>query len=247
VIIACISTYRDDNLLYGAIESARYLDAVLVAEGPVGKGKKNHGEPQVPTEGTTARRIGGWESDAAKRSYMLAWAKHVHQASELNTEPLWVLWLDGDEVLLWGEYLRDMAARAEEETGAGGFPLRLVELNGSVVMCQGKVINAGAIRRYLHSSYQVELHSGMVVALPNVPICTAGGMPVKPEGGWQMPPEEMDAWLGRHRPPVAGEPHLLHRSVLRSTTRDVERLSTVEGEWFEEATKAAGLEGVDKP
>lgn len=243
-IFACVSTYRDGYLLDGCLESAARLDAVLVADGPV-QAERSHAFDQVGTA-HEYRRQGTWKSDAAKRSYMLSWAKQLHKKLGL-TDTLWVLWLDGDEVLLWGEYLSDLVHRAEEETGAGGFPLRLVELDGSVVMCQGKVIRANAVKRYLHSSYQVELHNGMVVALPNVPICTAGGMPLQPEQGWPgLSPEEMNAWLGRHRPPLAGESHLLHRSVLRAPTRDVERLSTVEGEWFDERLREAGLEGVDQ-
>lgn len=249
MIIACVSTYRDDHLLQGCIESAvGKVDAVLVADGPWGK-KGGAPHDVVTSYGETGRREGTWESDAAKRSYMLGWARHFHKGyfSRRKADELWVLWLDGDELLLWGEHLRAMCTSAEEQTGGGGFPLRLVELDGSVVDCRGKVIRADAVRRYLHSSYQVETPQGIVVALPNVQICTAGGMPVKPEGGWDMPPEEMDAYLAKHRPPLAGEPHLLHRSALRNKGRadTVRRGSDVEGDWFKDQIAAQGLEGVE--
>jgi hypothetical protein len=58
--------------------------------------------------------------------------------------------------------------------------------------------------------------------------------------------DEMEEFLARHRPPLAGEPHLLHRSVLRDPERTERRLSDVEGDWFEQAISDAGLEGVEK-
>jgi hypothetical protein len=228
MIIACISAYREGRLLEGARASAAAgCDRVIVCDGPVER----------------------WGGDAGKRTHMLELARSEGarvraQKKGRKDEPLWVLWLDADELLLWGEYLRDWIGRVEEETGAGGFPLRIVELDGSVALAYGKVIRADYVRRYLHSSYQVELTNGVVVALPNVKICGAGGVPYGPfphrpdPSGVLVPAPpgspEVEEYLGRHRPPLAGEPHLLHRSLLRSPERSVRRLSEVEAEWFEE-------------
>lgn len=225
MIVACVSSYAEGSLIDSCLDSADMLEHTFRAEGAVGEGER-------------------WKDDAAKRTHLLQLAKHAYPKSQRKGERLWVLWLDGDELLLWGEYLKDMTARAEAETGAAGFPLRLVELDGSVAMCQGKIVDADVIRKYLHSSYQVELHTGMVVALPNVKICSAGGMPVRPADGWPEG-DELEAYLARHRPPLHGEPHLLHRSVLRDPGRNVRRLSDVESDWFQESIRAAGLGEVD--
>jgi len=229
VIVALISAYREGALLDSCVDSAmrRGIDAVCVFEGPVGP--DTNAEPYSSHNALRRDGVwtyaGGWKSDAAKRTAMLEWAqKHAAINAKTDDPSLWILWLDGDELLLWGEYLIDHVRRAEQEsTGVGGFAIRLVELDGSVAKCHGKIVRGDLIARYVESSYQVELHGGMVIALPNEPICGPGGTPAA-WGDREIVLED----LAELRPPVAGEPHLLHRTMLRDPSRGVERLHEAE-------------------
>lgn len=245
MIYGLVSSFREGVLLDNAVRSAAVgCDQVLICEGPVNNAPATGPESWVGAGGLSQNvtmRYGEWESDAAKRTDLLRWAQDLNALRCWG--PAWALWVDGDEALIWPEYLSDLTARAEYETGAGGFGIRIVEMDGSVAMCSGKIIRLDAVERYLVSSYQVELAGGMVVALPNVPICGAGGIPL---GDYDpsMPSEERDAWLAKHRPPLQGEPHLLHRSGLRAPTRTTERLHKAEGDWFTNTLEQEGLHGV---
>lgn len=265
MIVVAISSYREDLTgpflsLLPLLEREGSNVGVLVFEGPVGIG--HHEEGNVVEIDACARRVfgtrfrplvvargGRWQTDAAKRTAML---QRAQAYSREPGERLWLLWLDGDEVLLWGEYLPDWLQRLEAETAAGGLKLRLVELDGSVVWCFGKIIDGDTVRAYLESSYQVELKSGMLLGLPNVPICTAGGIPVvNPDELDRMTDEEKQELMRHHRPPLAGEPHLLHRSILRDPARAVRRLSTDEAAFYEQALPELGpfrstQQGVDR-
>jgi len=170
----------------------------------------------------------------AKRNAAFTWSKRIGAG--------WVVWLDGDELLLWGEYLPDMIGRAEaEETAVGGFPLRIVEADGSVGLNYGRVVRTTAVRKYVLDASQAELHTGVVVGLPNEKICAAGGVPYGPFPHEQAPDgtlvpaqpgsEPVERYLARHRPPLNGEPHVLHRTLLRAPERaSVRRLSEVEAD-----------------
>lgn len=270
MIVGLVSSYREGLPLLGTLASAaRGCDVVLVAEGPTADGQVGEaaGDPSpLPggsrrTTGNAVVTNGAWATDAEKRTHLLEWAQEVHQRKGPSL-PLWCLWLDGDEVLVWPEYLRDWCYRADlpahvspagekispvDETATGGWAIRLVELDGSVVKCYGKIIRGDKVARYLESSYQVELAGGMVVALPNVPICTAGGIPLRPA---DLPAdiipeaETTQRWLAEYRPPLAGEPHLLHRPFLRHPARSARRLHEAEGEWFPNALEQHGLGGL---
>jgi hypothetical protein len=171
---------------------------------------------------------GEWSSDANKRTKMLRYAKAIDPNA-------WILWLDGDEILLCGEYLHDHCKRAEEETATGGTALRIVEYDGSVALCYGKLIRVNTVKRYLMSSWELELVSGMGVALPNTPICTAGGIPCG-----EISSKE-DPLLGKNRPPLMGEPHLLHRHGLRNPDREAPRMHDAEAESLQTLVRDAGL------
>ena len=244
-----VSSYREGPPMLSTVHSAlvRGVDFVYVLEAPVGH--PTGAEPGDPSPLEELNSIGddrlelyalgggrgGFRDDADKRSRMLHRARTIAKArGRGDGEPLWLLWLDGDELLVFGEYLADSCYRVAQETGAGGFPLRIVELDGSVALSYGKVIRGDVVTSYLHSSYQVRLSNGMVVALPNVKVCGAGGIPwLSPELKAELEAHQ-EAILAKHRPPLAGEPHLLHRSLLRSPERTVERQSTAEGRWFSE-------------
>jgi hypothetical protein len=231
-VVALISSYKEGTLLDSCVRSVRrHVDDVIVFEGPTDG--IAHGSTPLRLSTLTSVRYGNWKSDAEKRTAMLLFAL---KATRL-VKPLWVLWLDGDEVLLHGEYLRDWINRADKVSGAGGFPLRLVELDGSVALCHGKLVRGDLVKRYVESSYQLELLNGVTIAVPNEPICAAGGIPLnRPEGlkGADIFDDpDLLAWLGRNRPPLIGEPHLLHRSLLRDPDRDVPRLHEAEKAFYQ--------------
>jgi len=229
-ICAMISCYQEGDLLWSTIESASMLDEIFVVEGSTEfplNSSHFHGEARkTPTEKRVRYMYyeGVFKSDADKRSAIL------REAQAWNHDA-WGIWIDGDEILLFGDYLRDHCSRADEETATGGATIRLVEYDGSVANCYGKLIKLGSIRNYVMSSYEVTLESGMTVALPNVPICSAGGIPLTDST------DRNDPDFAVKRPPVIGEPHLLHRHGLRSPRREAPRLHDKEAESFEQLVK----------
>lgn len=239
-IVALISTYQENEyMLKSAIESASMLDEILVFDGTT-KAMKNLTEtPQICLTGRTGKRYiryeGHWKSDAEKRTEMLKEAQALW-----DDDNIWALWLDSDEVLLFGEYLKDHCHRADQETATGGTTIRIVEYDGSVAQCYGKLIKVDAVRKYIMSSYEIELANGMTVALPNVPICSAGGIPI---GEITSRDDEL---LAKNRPPLIGEPHLLHRHGLRNPDREAPRLHDEEAKDFDQMVRDADMAKVIK-
>lgn len=233
-IVALISSYKETDLLSSCLRSAQWCDMRMIFEGET-NGENNFSDLGTALQYNIIQYNGVWKSDADKRTTMLDFAKEL-----LDDDPnYWALWLDGDEILLWGEYLHDLCQRAEIETATGGAAIKIVEYDGSVANCFGKLIKLKSVKRYIMSSYEVELENGMTVALPNVPICTAGGIPIGEITS------KNDPLLATNRPPLQGEPHLLHRHGLRDPSRSVQRLHDAESESFQTLVKEAGLQGVD--
>jgi hypothetical protein len=218
-IVALVSSYEEGELLESVVRSAAALDHTVIFEGPV------EGAPpstaRLPKPGPRLSIVRGeWASDAAKRSAMVAWVKGRRWLDDAT----WGLWLDGDELLLWGEYLRDWIVRAaeegDEENPVGGMPLALVELDGSTTVCMGKVVRVDLIERYIVSSSFVELVGGRQLGIGNQEVWN----PVR--GAVYFTDDGLPHW--RARPPLAGEPHLQHRWALRSKGRRAERQSAAE-------------------
>lgn len=247
MIVGLVSSFREGRLVAGAIESLRpACDVVLVLEGPAPAEREPSGPESELRRFDRAQdvivRRGAWQSDAAKRSELADWARVRWARARASRGPLWLLVLDADELLLWGEYLPDYLAWLDGEPDAirnatGGFPLRHVEPDGSVHLSYGRVLNGLQVRRYLVSGYQLELASGLVVALPLLPLCSAGGIPLAPAEGPPRDEHERDLWLAQHRPPLAGEPHVLHRHPLRQRGRAEQRMHDDEAAWFSETVR----------
>src|SRR5438105_3400517 len=135
-IVGLVSSFREGATLRSAVESLRALDYCIVFEGPVEGNPPAGPESELPPldrSGWLSCRAGEWETDAAKRTALLEQAKRLPRQ---QGEPLWGVWLDGDELLLWGQYLRDWLSAAieeaeTEENPVAGWPLSLVELDGS--------------------------------------------------------------------------------------------------------------------
>lgn len=239
-IVGLVSSFREGPMLASAIRSLSALDHVFVFEGPVEGNPAVGPESELPAERKKVTfRAGEWETDAAKRTAM---AEAAHAFPRQEGEPLWGLWLDGDELLLNGEYLHDwlwrVSQQGDEENPVAGWPLSLVELDGSVSWCMGKLLRVDLVRRYLVSSSYLELVNGERVTKGNVFAWT----PV--DGPLQFTEEGKPHW--RARPPLQGEPHLQHRPVLRSKLRLVERQHEAEARNFEGVDLEAGS-GVGGP
>lgn len=232
-IIGLVSSFREGSLLESAIHSLAALDAIVVFEGPVEQNANATGEPSA-----IPNRVGGlqvstvhgeWPADAAKRTAMIEWCQ---SRKWLENEEVWGLWLDGDEVLLWGEYLHDWVTRASQAGSAddpvAGWPISIVEMDGSVAWCMGKLVRVDLIDRYLISSSFIQMKGGATRTVGNVQCWTPLDgptqfveRPLPPTADDPTPVERLPHW--RARPPLQGEPHLLHRWQLRPPSRGVER------------------------
>lgn len=238
MVTVLLPTYKEGSLAASAIRSVLVpgVHHIVQFEGPVGDDAALSSPHDLmpsalmPPGVEFHSRIGRWKDDAAKRTAMLQYAQD-YESEILDGRPLWILWLDGDEILLYGEYLADYVLRAEKTTGAGGFALRLVELDGSVSFTHNRIIRGENVKRYVHSIMTIELLSGLTVSLPNVQICAQGGVPMKIDGS-KVELED----LATLRPPLMGEPHILHRSVLRDPNRVAVRQSDAEKQWFSDVT-----------
>jgi hypothetical protein len=208
IVVGLVSSFREGPMLATALRSLEALEHVCVFEGPV--------EGNVPS-GPVSELIkrpglffseGVWETDAAKRTAMVEWCRRRWPG-----KPVWGLWLDGDELLLWGEYLGDwlwrVSQQGDDANPVAGWPFPLVELDGSVAICMGKLVRVDLIRRYLVSSSYIEMMDGSRRTVGNTKVYSISEGPL------------VENW--RARPPLAGEPHLQHRPVLRSKLREVER------------------------
>src|SRR5579859_4971040 len=103
-------------MLATAIRSLAALDHVFVFEGPVEGNPPIGPESELPTFKEAGKWMtyfsGEWETDAAKRTAMVERAQAFPRGIG---EPLWGLWLDGDELLLWGEMLHDWLWRVSQQ------------------------------------------------------------------------------------------------------------------------------------
>ena len=233
MIVGLVSSWREGELAQLAVASAlEGCDFVLVVDWPVGAGGAQRGErtnlapfmtkkagwvPRLSVlQATHGQALNPHSSDAAKRTLMVERARNVYGRRLKPNERLWGIWVDGDERLMFPEMLRHYIARGEH-TGNPNFPLRLVEAQGGAVsLCYGKVVDLQAVERYVASSYEVQLYGE--------PITRAWGND-NTHWSWQQGGNTEGA-----RPPVIGEPHLLHLSALRPPGRDAERMHSAEAD-----------------
>lgn len=236
-LVGLMPTYREGSLARSAVDSllqAR-LDKVIVWEGPAGDGRVDDDAPPTMLDligghstyfATTAPlfdfKAGRWESDAAKRTEMLRYA-----VKQYPGEIVWGIWLDGDELLVNGRYLRDLVqerAWNDEHEGAnlrdpsnlptGGIPVRLVEYDGTCSFAHGRLIRLDTVRRFVVSNLLIETVLGSEMRLGNVPERT------------ELEDLAREAFPGRRivPPPLPGEPVIVHRSHLRHPARKGLRL-----------------------
>lgn len=158
MIVGLCSSYLEGPLVQGAIRSLHAAcDRVVVFEGPAGP-PLDEDVPESDFSYCEGSRPGwqldivpgSWKTDAKKRTAMI-------ESLRPFTEPTWGVWIDGDEVLCNPEYLRDwlnFADWKEQETGVEnmGWPLKIVELDGSIAVAQAKVLRVDRLDSYSVSS-----------------------------------------------------------------------------------------------
>jgi hypothetical protein len=213
-----ISSYREGRLTLGAVRSlaAVGLDDLLISEGPAGDlppdvqdAPLSEWPPGVQVNG------GRWRSDGRKRDAMLQEAKRRHALHE--GEPLWGVWLDGDELLAHGEYLRDRLQGVLWEDEASGraptlnLPLWTKEPDGSLAITGGRLVRLDLIRSYEISVSVVRSIGDSEQGLGNVTTDARLWLDL-----WMHAVESgrMIAW-----PPGPLEPCIVHRSHLRHPAR----------------------------
>lgn len=228
-VVGLISSYRESLLTRLAFSSvvACEPDHVYIFEGPAGapvsaecpESWLPEGGPRVTVE------HGFWQTDAHKRTQIVKAAQADHDRTHKG-EPLWGVWVDGDEVLINGAFLRDILQAlvwrdVPEEPPTVGWPIRLVELDGSVAIVRAKVLRIDQISNYVVSSSGIKFKNGVVQAEGNLPMTSAE---------WWVAERMQLLEQGRYllSPPLPGEPHLLHRSAFRHPARASVRMHAQE-------------------
>lgn len=233
MIVGLVSTFCEGQL---AADSVRSLlsccAAVRVLDGPIGESSSgaNTDWTQFKKEGRVVVGHGHWESDAEKRTALL-------QTTRRYSTPTWGVIVDADEILVSGEYLLSMIEYREAQASAAeqvaiNVPLRLVEVDGRIGFVTARVLRLDLIERWLISSYHILLRSGVEISLPNAYPLACG----EPD---RMATEETTGLQIRR--PHQGEPHILHRSILRAPDREVERQSAAESTEFDRMVRDAGM------
>lgn len=228
-VVGLVSSYREGRLTLGAISSlARVgLDDLLVSEGPAGKipeGIEAAPASEFPEE--LQVNHGRWRTDARKRDAMLQEAKRRHALRP--GEPLWGIWLDGDEILVYPELLRDrlQAVLWEDEAREGpprlNVPLWVREPDNSMAITSGRLVRLDLLRSYDVSVSVVTDFSGQRQGVGNE--TTDARLWLE---AWMQATEtgRMLAW-----PPGPGEPCIVHRSHLRHPARRGLRMHHQEAE-----------------
>lgn len=233
-IVGLCSTYREGRLALSAVRSLlRACDVVHVWDGPIALASPGGDQSDWAVFKRESRVIvhhGEWETDAAKRTAMLAGTRRYDP-------PVWGVILDGDELLLYGEEIPALIAHHEREAEAEGrvsfgATLRLVSGDGSLGLIGARLLRLDLIERWLISSYHFLLKSGVEVSRGNAYLLQAG----------ESDRADIESTTGMQiRRPLQGEPHILHRDYLRPPQRTVERLSKAEGDSFDTLVREAGL------
>lgn len=263
MIVGLCSSYLEGPLVQGAIRSLlAACDRVVVFEGPAGEPLEEDVPPSdfspwssmsvgwngvrtgvVSNTDFLSFRLGHWPTDAKKRTAMV-------ESLRPFTEPTWGVWIDGDEVLCNPEYLRDWLNFADwrEEEGmitddAGnrsvnmGWPVKIVEMDGSVAIVQAKIMRVDRLDSYSVSSSvfrnamgSLESRGNYRASITDFPLHGQLQQIAEPDGGY------MFVWDSF----ALLEPYIIHRSALRHPRRTGLRLHEQEATEIAKA-KAAGI------
>lgn len=231
-MIGLVSSYREGALAAEAVRSLLTVcHRVHVAEGPIGPETDGPETDwaQFKKDGRVIVTYGQWQTDAEKRTYLL-------ERTRRYGPNCWGVVLDGDEILVHGEYLPSMIEHAQEADRLNGTTsynvvLRLLEWDGSVSKIPARVLRFDVIEQYLLSSYNFTLKGGHVSP-------ALGNQPLRLAGEEDLPPKEGEF---QKRRPLPGEPFILHRSFLRSPRRKARRQNAAEADGFTGLVRESGL------
>lgn len=227
VLVGLMSTYREGPLAEGAYRSLAVagFDRVFVFEGPAGRAGCE--DAPVTSQALPRDREGRWQSDAAKRTEMLRFVLRQYPG-----RAVWGVMVDGDELLVHGENVRDQIQAKmweDEARGAsladpsnlptGGIPLRIVEHDSTCCFAFERLLRLDTLRRFVVSNLIVETVFGNQMRIGHVAetlelqrqmeeACAVEAA----EEGWSAPRRLV-------MPPLPGEPCILHRSHLRHPAR----------------------------
>lgn len=229
-IVTLISSYREGSLIRGAIRTALPIsEHVIVFEGPT-ENQEITGDESDYNVGPTLHWVSGeWKSESEKRTAM------INEAKLLMRSEFWVLILDADEILVWGEHLQDYLAvlnpgpKSEEniprflKTEMVWVPPRPRDKQQRIAHAKkygnrqvgwwtdhtpSHLYHSSLIQRYIVGAWQIETPEGKLAVLDNTPAAN---------------------------PPAMGEPHIHHRPYLRRFERAGMRLHKGEEQrWMEE-------------
>lgn len=206
MIVGMIPTYKEGKLARDAIDSILSIcQRIIVFEGPI-SGAPNDGidtylDPYKKNQRITIKH-GSWNSEVHKRNDMLAFTRRF-------PSPVWGLYLDADEVILWPEYIESYIESCDAQAPEGqtnvACPLLRVEIDGSVQTLK-RIIRLDLLESHMLSMSQWKFSgSDIAVTFPAIP---------------------------SERAPNQGEPHIFHRAFLRPPKRGGFRLYEREIEDF---------------
>lgn len=221
-IVVLISSYKEGRLIQGAIRSALTCDPemVLIFDGMTEQGEIPGDETDIGQSWNSNQVIfrshRDFPSESKKRTAML------HMAQDFLEGDFWILTLDADEALVFGEFLPDWIGVLEPgypESGENVVPIKRTEAAWTpergihADIAPSRLIHSSIVKRWKVSTLVVQTPDNREVILSHVPA---------------------------ERMPLHGEPHILHRSFLRRNERAAIRAHKgEEAEWREQQIQAA--------
>lgn len=206
MFIGMIPTYREGKLARDAINSILPIcHTVLVYEGRSGGAIDGGFDTDLSAFKKNPRVIvkhGEWESESSKRNAMLAFTRRY-------PAPVWGIFLDADEIILWPEYLESYIEYCDAQAPEGQInvacPILRIEEDGKAQTLK-RIIRLDMLEEHILASSQWKFKTSELAVT--------------------FPAEPSD------RQPFMGEPHVLHRAFLRPPDRKQFRLSDVESSDF---------------
>lgn len=199
-VVCLISSYREGKLIRGTVYSALIAAYdVIVFDGKTKPGAEIRGEETNLGYHEHSARVKvvreDWPNEHTKRTAMLNMAREIHPLKDF-----WILTLDADEILVWGEYLMDwlnVLQPGYPEPGENVVPIKRTEAAWTDTgflsdVAPSRLIHSSMVKEYLVSCWRILTPDDKVF-----------------EAGHYRAP----------RQPMYGEPHIHHRPYLRRIER----------------------------
>ena len=216
-IIALISSYKEGSLIQGTIRSIYDVAMKII----IFDGKHQEEDIEGPATNLgiyhNAERVyflhGEWDSETDKRNAMLECAKSRFAIADSG---FWILTIDADEILVWGEYLPDWleALNPGYPGDENIVPIKRTEMqlhpttkNVWTDLAPSRLVHSSMIKEYLVGCWKIKT------------------------------PDDLEGFLNHvspaPMPAVPGEPQIHHRAYLRRNARSKHRSSQgEEAKWI---------------